>query len=259
VTVAAALTLALLGSWYVDHRLVDQLGRVPGAFDHLSDRPTDTDSTTMLLVLEDRDRTEPAGASWLPRAGTVRTVLLVSVDPGGERAHVLALPLGATAPDGRTIGEATSAPSASRLVHAVEEGTREHVDHLAVLDLAYIRARAEAEHGLELPDGWVSPDEVVDRFTTPAQGPPEVRRQLEVLDHLMEGTVHQSFRRHPRQLWSALDLVTRHTAVEAGWSAPEMGWTVLSLRDLRSADIDYRLAPMSCVDGDRCALRAVTQ
>jgi hypothetical protein len=245
------LVLALAGCWYVDHRLVGRLGRVDGVFDGLTHRPADDGGTTLLMVLEDRDH--PTTGSWLPGRGTATTVLLVSVSE--DRRHVVAssMPLAARFRDGQAVGDAARR-SPSALVGAVERGSGRRVDHLVVVDLDYVRTRADDEHGLEIWDGsWVSPDDIVSRFRKPATDAPTAERQLEVLDPLMQGTLHQVFRRDPRQLWSALDLMAEHTAVDSGWSGPAMGLTALSLRDLRSANIHYVVPTLRC-DRTGCTL-----
>jgi hypothetical protein len=247
------LVVALLGAWYVDHRLVDRLGRVDGAFAGLTDRPHDTDALTFLLVLEDRGT--PRSGSWLPGHGAVAAVQLVQVAADRRTVRAVALPPASSFPDGSSVADAADTGRPADLVREVEAVSGERVDHLTVVDLGYVRSRAEDEGGVTLTTGPVTPAEVVDRFRgTDARA---VQGQLDVLDPLMQGTLHQAFRRHPWELWSALEDVAGSSAVEDGWSAVSMAATVVSLRDLRSGRIGYVLAPESCGAGG-CTLRAAT-
>jgi anionic cell wall polymer biosynthesis LytR-Cps2A-Psr (LCP) family protein len=71
-----------------------------------------------------------------------------------------------------------------------------------------------------------------------------IRRQQLFLRALMEDTLHAEMRRDPLMLYSFLDTVTRHLAVDATWSFREMASLLVSLRDLRSADIHYLTVPV---------------
>ena len=167
--------------------------------------------------------------------------------------RAVALPPASSFPGGTSVAGTVADGRPADLVREVEAVSGQRVDHLAVVDLGYVRSRAEDEGGVTLTTGPVTPTEVVDRFR--GSDARAVQQQLDVLDPLMQGTLHQAFRRHPWELWSALEDVAGSSAVEDGWSAVSMAATVVSLRDLRSGRIGYEVAPESCPTGG-CTLRA---
>ena len=112
------LGVALLGAWYVDHHLVDRLGRVEGAFDGLTERPRDTQALTFLLVLEDRDT--PRSGSWLPGHGSVRAVQLVQVAADRRTVRAVALPPASSFPDGAPVSATVDDGRPADLVREVE-------------------------------------------------------------------------------------------------------------------------------------------
>src|SRR3954452_25064299 len=120
-SVVALLVLALACGWYVDHRLVGQLGRVHGVFDGLSGRPPAVGATVVLLVIEKPDALAPS--SWLPGAGTAVSVQLVEVRHGGRDVQALALPLASSFADGSTVQDVAANRSPGDLVSRVEQAS----------------------------------------------------------------------------------------------------------------------------------------
>ncbi len=199
------------------------------------------------------DRGTPRSGSWLPGHGSVRAVQLVQVAADRRTVRAVALPPASAFPDGTSVAATVADGRPADLVREVETVSGQRVDHLAVVDLGYVRSRAEDEGGVTADHGSGH----ARRGGRPVRGTDAraVQEQLDVLDPLMQGTLHQAFRRHPGELWAALEDVAGSSAVEDGWSAVSMAATVVSLRDLRSGRIGYVLAPESCAAGG-CTLRA---
>ena len=73
-----------------------------------------------------------------------------------------------------------------------------------------------------------------------------LHRQLVVLDELMKGNLHQSMHKRPLTVYRFLDVIASNLAVEEGWSRFAMARLVASLWSLRSANIRYATAPLTC-------------
>jgi hypothetical protein len=208
------LVLALVA---LDLRIAHQLTRVDGVFDHLGDRPAGEDGTTVLLIGTVSRATGAATVPWLPGRPALESVMLVDLSVDGTRATVDSLAL-----DRALVAEVTAAQP-HRAVGGVESVSGRRVDHLVVVDWAALQQLAD-DNGTGLTYRAGS----------------SVRRQQEFLEAVLQDALHWEMAREPWNLYGALRTVSRGMAVEQDWSVLDMNLLVLSLRDLRSADIHFR-------------------
>jgi LCP family protein required for cell wall assembly len=239
----------------VEHHLWSQLGRVPGAFTGLVDRPEPgaPGSNTFLVVLAGPDGPAVDQASWLD--GAPQALLLVHLDGERRRPVVIALPL-EQPPFRAALGPAGPA----QLVGTVETATGVRVDHLMVVRWTALAALTDDIGGVTvtLSGGVTDPDSgrawtagvnrldgaaVLD-FVSQRRGLPQgaadrAHRQLIVLRVLLDEALAQEMRKQPRLLYSFLDTMAQGIALDDTWSLGQLralGW---SLRGLRSYDIAY--------------------
>jgi hypothetical protein len=199
--------------------LVGRLERIDGAFDGLADRPPQAAGRTFLMV-GTRPGTAGPDVPWLEGAQSVEAVMIVDVAPDGRSARVETVPARAGIASVATTGD----PSAT--VAAVESWTGQRVDHLIAIDWqTFVRL---AEHN--------GVDPAYDYGSGPAV-------QHAYLQRVMEGTLHQELRKEPLNLYRALSTTIDGTAVDDDWSVLELDLLLFSLRNLRSLDISYGMAP----------------
>jgi hypothetical protein len=214
-----ALALLVLTALALNLRLTHHVGRVDGAFDDLGDRPPAESGTTVLLIGTMADGSSSASSvGWLPTATELESVMLVDVAADGRQVTVDSFRLDPS------LVAAVTAAEASRAVAAVEDRTGRRVDHLMVMDWAMLQQLAD-ENGTGLT----------------YRAGASVRHQQRFLDTVLKDTLHTELRKQPWTVYRVLDTVSRGMAVEAGWSVYSMDLLVLSLRDLRSADIEFRV------------------
>lgn len=214
VALGILVLLVLLG---LNLRLAHQLTRVEGVFDQLGERPAAGDGTTLLLLGTVSSHSDGVAVPWLPGRPVLESVMVVDLPVAGRRATVDSFTL-----DERLVADVT-ATEPHRAVAAVEARTRRRVDHLVVVDWAALQQLAD-DNGTGMTYRAGSSIPVQHRF----------------LRHVLEDTLHAEMRKEPWTLHRALATVTRGMAVEDGWSVLDMDLLVLSLRDLRSADIEFR-------------------
>lgn len=218
--VAVVSVLLVIAGLGLELRLTHHLTRVPGVFDPLGDRPPEGPGTTLLLL-----GTVPGDASvgpsvpWLPADPGLESVMLVRLAP--DRRSVLVESL---EPGRRMVAEITAAEP-HRAVAVVEKVSGRRVDHLVAVDWSMLQRLAD-DNGSEI------------RYRAGSS----VAGQHRFLRRMLEDTLHTEMRKQPWTLDEALSTVTRGMAVEAEWSVLEMSLLLLSLRDLRSADIEFRRA-----------------
>jgi len=143
-------------------------------------------------------------------------VTLLHIDGDREGAALIWLP-GGTDPD----------------VGAVEGLAGIRIDHVAHIDWAAFR---------ELES---SADPFWPPFTEDGLTNPRILGacQQAYLKMLMDASLHQEMRTHPRMLYHFLDTISRHLTIDREWSDWDLARLVMSLRGMRSADIRYLTAP----------------
>ncbi|MCW2759328.1 MAG: LytR family transcriptional regulator [Nocardioidaceae bacterium] len=249
------LTLLLVGTALVlQQRLVGHLGRIDGAFNGLSDRPgvpagrAGRAVNIVVLTVDDAATpVTPAGVpapDWVPRARHVDALTLLHIDGDRRGASSTAVPLTA-------VGDAVSDDPAL-LVTSIEQLTSIRVDHLMAMDWSGLSSLVDNAGGIPVDvngQGRTTMDGTqVTAFVGQRDGlsdptlDPLLRFQA-VMRELMDDTLHTAFRKHPFALYGVLDTISRSLSVDRGWTATSMRGLGFSLRDLRSAGIDYLVVP----------------
>ncbi len=218
VLVVVPFVLLIVAGLAANLRLMAHLDRVPGAFDGLAERPAATAGTTILLLGTVTDATASGPrVAWLADQPALESVMLVEV-PRGTARHVYVQSL----PISRDLASSVVVGRAGATVGAVEAATGRRVEHLAVVDWsAFQQLAADSGSGLTFE---------------PGSG---IAAQQAFLQQVLADTLHAEMRKEPWTLYTALDTVCRGMAVDGEWTMVEMDLLVLSLRDLRSAGIDF--------------------
>jgi LCP family protein required for cell wall assembly len=279
--VVLVLVLGFVGlALVLQQRLAGHLGRVDGAFSALTDRPSRPtgragSAINILLLTVDRDQNSvtpsAVGApAWLPRARHVDSLLVLHLDADRRAASVTAIPLQSLVvhPDQVTaqLGTAIGRGGPARTVATVEQLTGVRIDHLLTVDWAGLADLTDKAGDVQLvvpttvtdPDSgevWQAGRSTVDGtralaylrqgrgLADPVLGP--TLRQQSMLREIMDETLHTAFRKHPFALYGVLDTLSRNLSVDSTWSAGSMRNLGISLRNLRSAGIDYLVAPVA--------------
>ncbi|WP_210438715.1 hypothetical protein [Nocardioides xinjiangensis] len=215
VAVVAALEVSVVG----------RLDRIEGAFADLGARPPAAAGETVLMVGTRPLQANPASAdaaggdvSWLPGEQAVESVMLVEIADDRRRVEVVSLPLEEELVDAVGAAARTS-------VAAVETGTDRRVDHVMAVDWQMLR---------EL--GYLSRTPLHYRY---GSSPGE---QQDFLQPVLRNTLHAEMRREPWNVYQVLRAASGGTALDDTWSLLELHALLLSLRDLRSADITFSTA-----------------
>lgn len=213
----ALAVLVLAAGFALNVRLTHGLTRVDGAFDPLDDRPAAAPGTTLLLIgIVPAGATSASGVQWLPTRPALESVMLVHVRQDGRHVTVDSIEIVDTVAAEMT----TSDPSRAVAEAEVRSGRR--IDHLVVVDWSDLQQLADDNAiGLTYHPGC------------------SIRRQQEFMKATLVDTLHAEMRTRPWSLYAALDTVSRGMAVDSGWSMLEMDRLLFSLRDLRSAQIEF--------------------
>lgn len=221
ITVSVSLVLiGLLLVAVLNVHLVGKAERIPGAFDGLASRPPEAPGLTVLMV-----GTIPGGAEhdasradvpWVPGSQSLESVVLVEIAEDRRHVEVLALPVGAA------MRAAVAEPAASTIVAAVEAWSGRRVDQLLALDWTALESLARErgssatyEVGSGLPD------------------------QLAFLRTVVTDSLEAELRREPLALYRALSTTASGAAIDEAWSLLDLDRLVISLRNLRTAQITY--------------------
>ena len=209
--------LLLLALVATNLSLARHLGRIDGAFEGLGSRPGAAPGETILLVATrpDGERDVP----WLPGEQSIEAVMLVEIEAHGRQVRVESLP-----PE-PTVESAVVAPSPSDSVAAVETWSGRRVDHLMAIDWGTFAELAEAND--------------VDHTYTYGSSPAV---QRDYLRDVLKGTLHVELRKDPLSLYRQLRTTAAGLAIDEEWTIAELDWLLLSLRNLRSSDIDFSTA-----------------
>lgn len=266
---------------YLQHQLTSQINRIDDVFVGLPHRPAEAtgaaaDAVNILLLGTDRRSDEPTtgrdatASSWLPGAQRSDAIMILHIDADRRGASVVSIPRDSWVeiPGYRTnkINAAFSYGGPSLAVQTVEDLTGVRIDHLAVIDWDGFRRLTDALGGvtLDIPktvhdgyrditwtagrhrlDGDQALDYVGQRAGLPGGDFDRIHRQQYFLRTLLDETLTQELVRSPRKAYRILDLLTQNLSVDSGWSVSSMRSLLMSLRHLRSADIQYLTVPLA--------------
>lgn len=208
------VTLALV---ITNLSLARHLGRIDGAFEGLGERPAAAPGETILLV-----GTRPGDDSevpWLPGEQSIEALMIVEIEAHGREVRVETLP-----PD-PTVESAVVASSPNASVAAVEAWSGRRVDHLMALDWGTFAELADA-NGLDRSYRYGSSAAV----------------QHDYVRDVLKETLHVELRRKPLALYRQLRTTASGLAIDDEWTIAELDWLLISLRNLRSRDIDFSTA-----------------
>ena len=278
VLVVVAVGVVGLGAFHLSGNLT----RVDGVFAGLSGRPAVPSSaagaTNILVVGTDAD----AGATDLAReTGRSDTLMLVHVGADRQAASVVSIPrdtvVDVPGHGQQPISAAFALGGPALGVETVERLTGVRVDHLAVIDWSRFGALVDAMGGitLDIPDTvrdpasgvtWTAGRHVLNgreavAYVRQSEGLPggdltRIARQHDVLRAVMADALEQEMRKNPVLLYRFLDTLTERLTVDSDWSDREMASLAWSMRDFRSANIDYLTMPVTPA-GDGSAADAV--
>lgn len=266
---------------YLQHQLTSQINRIDDVFVGLPNRPAEAtgaaaDAVNILLLGTDRRSDEPTtgrdatASSWLPGAQRSDAIMILHIDADRRGASVVSIPRDSWVeiPGYRTnkINAAFSYGGPSLAVQTVEDLTGVRIDHLAVIDWDGFRRLTDALGGvtLDIPktvhdgyrditwtagrhrlDGDQALDYVGQRAGLPGGDFDRIHRQQYFLRTLLDETLTQELVRSPRKAYKILDLLTQNLSVDSEWSVSSMRSLLMSLRHLRSADIQYLTVPLA--------------
>jgi hypothetical protein len=242
------------GLWF-EHRLWAATTTIGGAFDGLRERPADgkdgTHDFLVVLTLPPADTSDAPG----PESGTSehwwrgqeQAVLLVHLDASVSEPVVVGLPA--------ELADIAQDPNPAALVAAVEDQTGVRIDHLVACDWSGLaRLATEVGGAPVVPEATqqrvlLGGDELLafvageDLPASVDREPVVVRRQLAVLRSLFDEALAQEMRKQPWRAYGLVHTIAQHMAVDDRWSRSELRGIAWSVRGLRSAWIDYLVAP----------------
>lgn len=273
------LTLAGV-ALYLEHRLTSQIDRIDDVFVGLPNRPAEpvgdaADAVNILLMGTDRRSDEQttgknAGAtSWIPGAQRSDAIMILHIDADRRGASVISIPRDSwvvvPGHGANKINAAFSFGGPSLAVQTIENVTNIRIDHLAVIDWDGFKQLTDSLGGvtLDIPEtvhdryrditwtagrhkmsGKEALDYVGQRAGLPGGDFDRIHRQQYFLRTLLDEILRQEFRKEPTQAYKILDTLTNNLSVDSGWSVGEMRGLVISLRNLRSANIEYLTVPI---------------
>jgi len=266
---------------YLEHRLTGQINRIDDVFTGLSSRPAKptgaaASGVNVLLLGTDRRSDAPTtgedatAPTWLPGAQRSDAIMILHIDSDRRGASVVSIPRDSWVPiPGHGMGKINAAFSyggPSLAVRTVEQLTDVRIDHLAVVDWDGFRRLTDALGGvtLDIPetvhdsyrditwtagrqrlDGDQALDYVGQRAGLPGGDLDRIHRQQYFLRTLLDDTLTQELVRSPKKAYRILDVLTRNLSIDSEWSVSGMRSLLLSLRHLRSADIEYLTVPLT--------------
>lgn len=266
---------------YLEHRLVGQINRIDNVFVGLGERPVKpadgdaADAINILLLGTDRRSDEQTtgkkatAKEWIPGAQRSDTIMILHIDGDRHGASIISIPrdswvvIPGYGPN--KINAAFSFGGPSLAVKTVENLTDIRIDHLAVIDWQGFKQLTDALGGvtLNIPatvydryrhitwtagrhtmTGKEALNYVGQRAGLPGGDFDRIHRQQYFLQTLLDDTLHQEFRKEPTQVYKVLNTITNNLSLDSGWSLGDMRKLVFSLRNLRSAAIQYMTVPI---------------
>jgi LCP family protein required for cell wall assembly len=266
---------------YLEHRLSENVTRIPGVFDGLDDRPSRPtgpagDALNVLVVGTDRRSdvpttgTDARAASWVPGAQRSDALMILHIAADRRSAAIISIPRDTwvTVPGYgmHKINAAFSFAGPSLTIATVELLTDVRIDHLAVIDWSGFEALIDAVGGITVTvpatvtdsvrditwaagehrlNGEQALDYVSQRHGLPLGDLDRIQRQQVVLRTVMQDTLHQEMRKDPRMLYDFLDTVSQHLSLDSGWSTKELVALVVSMRSFETANLRYLTMPVA--------------
>ena len=266
---------------YLEHRLSENITRIPGVFDGLDNRPDKPtgpagDALNVLVIGTDRRSDVPTtgsdarAAAWVPGAQRSDALMLLHIAADRRSAAMISIPrdtwVNVPGYGMHKINAAFSFAGPSLAIETVELLTNVRIDHLAVIDWSGFEALIDAAGGItvdvpatvtdsardvtwtageHLLDGEQALDYVRQRHGLPLGDLDRVARQQVVLRTLMEDALHQEMRKDPRMLYDFLDTVSQHLSLDSGWSTKDLVELVISMRSFTTANLRYLTMPVA--------------
>lgn len=266
---------------YLEHRLVGQIDRIDNVFVGLGNRPVKPDDGTaaeainvLLLGTDRRSDQQTTGnkataKEWIVGAQRSDTIMILHIDGNRRGASVISIPRDSwvvvPGHGPAKINAAFSYGGPSLAIKTVENLTDIRIDHLAVIDWQGFKQLTDALGGvtLDIPKtvhdryrhitwtagrhtmtGAEALNYVGQRAGLPGGDFDRIHRQQYFLKTLLSDTLHQEFRKEPAQVYKVLNTITNNLSVDSQWSVGDMRNLVFSLRNLRSAAIEYMTVPI---------------
>ena len=266
---------------YLEHRLSENITRIPGVFDGLDQRPSRPSgraggALNVLVVGTDRRSDVPTtgsdarAASWVPGAQRSDALMILHIAADRRSAAIISIPrdtwVNVPGYGMHKINAAFSYAGPSLTIATVEQLTDVRIDHLAVIDWSGFEALIDAAGGITVTvpatvtdsvrditwtagehrlDGEQALAYVSQRHGLPLGDLDRIQRQQVVLRTLMQDTLHQEMRKDPRMLYDFLDTISQHLSLDSGWSTKELVALVVSMRSFETANLRYLTMPVA--------------
>ncbi len=266
---------------FFEHKLANQIDRIDNVFVGLSDRPPKASGNAagainiLLLGTDRRSDQQTTGsaataAEWLPGAQRSDAIMILHINSDRRGVSVISIPrdswVNIPGYGPNKINAAFSFGGPSLAVKTIENLTDLRIDHLAVIDWDGFKQLTDALGGVTLTipatvydhyrhitwtkgthklNGKQALNYVGQRAGLPGGDFDRIHRQQYFLQTLLDDTLHQEFRKEPTRVYNVLNTLTRNLSVDRGWSLGDMRSLVISLRNLRSADIQYLTVPIA--------------
>jgi len=266
---------------YLEHRLSENITRIPGVFDGLDQRPSRPSgraggALNVLVVGTDRRSDVPTtgsdarAASWVPGAQRSDALMILHIAADRRSAAIISIPrdtwVNVPGYGMHKINAAFSYAGPSLTIATVEQLTDVRIDHLAVIDWSGFEALIDAAGGITVTvpatvtdsvrditwtagehrlDGEQALAYVSQRHGLPLGDLDRIQRQQVVLRTLMQDTLHQEMRKDPRMLYDFLDTISQHLSLDSGWSTKELVALVVSMRSFATANLRYLTMPVA--------------
>ncbi|PVZ04273.1 LCP family protein [Actinomycetospora cinnamomea] len=265
--------LAAAGIVLVTQHLGSQVGRYPSVFAPIdpSSRPSDSAGQTFLLMGTDTRSPDPTtGTDAAPDAvfGSQRSdvIMVATIAGDGQSASVVSIPRDSWVDipgHGRNkINAAYAFGGPPLLIQTVEQLSRVHVDHFAVIDFAGFAQMTDAVGGIDVSvgqqserDGVVVPAGeqhlngeqalvyVRDRENLPGGDFDRVKRQQAALRAFVQKALSSGTLSSPTSAYALVDTVTRHVGVDDSLTTTGMAQLAFGMRDLRNSAISFLTVP----------------
>jgi LCP family protein required for cell wall assembly len=268
------LSIAVGTAYYLTERLGDNVSRVPDVFVGIdaAARPPADGTVTFLLVGTDSRSDVPTtgdGAASDADAGSQRSdvLMLATVDAAGTRASVVSIPRDSWVDipgRGRNkINSAFAYGGPPLLIETVEQLTRIHVDHFAVIDFAGFQAMVDTVGGIDVRvakatssdgvqfregrnhlDGTAALAYVRQRYNLPRGDIDRAQRQQNALRALLTKAASSGVLADPIKLYRLLDAVSRSVSVDSTLGNGGIRELGIDMSGLRPSGVTFLGAPV---------------
>jgi LCP family protein required for cell wall assembly len=267
--------LAAAGIVIITEQLGSQVGRYPSVFAPIdpSTRPADAAGQTFLLMGTDtRSPEATTGTDAAPDAvfGSQRSdvIMVATIAQDGRSASVVSIPrdswVDIPGHGKNKINAAYAFGGPPLLIETVEQLSRVHIDHFAVIDFAGFAQMTDAVGGIDVNvgsqserDGVVVPAGpqhlngpqalvyVRERYNLPGGDLDRVRRQQAALRAFVKQALSSGTLSSPTSAYALVDTVTRHVGVDDSLSNAGLAQLAFGLRDLRNSAISFLTVPVT--------------